>query len=283
MTYGYDADITKFWGKAGSKALRYQSKRLLHAVSDCRTNHCDRPIIFVAHSLGGLVIEQALLLCRGSNPDLQNVLKSTTAIMFMGTPHSHSSLTVWGRTISKYLQVMGQTNIGAIGALQSESEIMAGIEQEFQQLLQKPGINMRVFCFYESAPIAGVGKIVPEKAAVLRQFPNADIAADHRDMTKFTGPGDAGFRLAANVMRMWIEEKREDEERAAMEAEAGEKTEEREAGVRDGEGQEDSAARAIVQNINHTCGNIDSKGGQVFHGGQTFSGGQSFNSGGLPS
>jgi hypothetical protein len=57
MTYGYDADVIKIWDMAGGNNLRNHGKSLAFGVSDRRRECRERPIIFIAHSLGGLVCE----------------------------------------------------------------------------------------------------------------------------------------------------------------------------------------------------------------------------------
>lgn len=63
---------------------------LLSALEDVRRNDPSRPLLFMAHSLGGLVLKTALVKARGSEhvkPHLHCVMASTVAIFFFGTLH----------------------------------------------------------------------------------------------------------------------------------------------------------------------------------------------------
>ena len=62
MTFGYDVDIVRFWTIASSNRLDDHDKSLAYALLDQREQVGRRPIVFVAHSLGGLVCEEALNL-----------------------------------------------------------------------------------------------------------------------------------------------------------------------------------------------------------------------------
>ena len=60
MTFCYDADVVGIVKTAGSNTLRDHGKSLANdlAMRRARSNSIMRPLIFVAHSLGGLVVEQ---------------------------------------------------------------------------------------------------------------------------------------------------------------------------------------------------------------------------------
>jgi hypothetical protein len=55
-----------------------------------RRSQPSRPIVFIAHSLGGIVVKEMLRRSYGfenHHNHLRQIYKSTTAIMFFGTPH----------------------------------------------------------------------------------------------------------------------------------------------------------------------------------------------------
>src|SRR5918992_3267502 len=64
-----------------------------------------RPIGFVCHSLGGLLIKQVLRNAKDSNnPAWQAITRQTRFIVFLSTPHSGASLASWIRYIGKLLR-----------------------------------------------------------------------------------------------------------------------------------------------------------------------------------
>lgn len=201
MTFGYDADVIKLWGMAGGNNLRNHGKNLAFAVSDQRRSCRERPVIFIAHSLGGLVCEQALLHCQEGKKNLEKVLQSTRGIIFMGTPHGGADLANWGFNLAQSLNIVRRTNSAILEPLRQKSEVLTAVQQQFQQLLGKPSVNIEIYCFFEEKAVVGVGLIVPEHSAALNQFPNQSIAANHMDMTKFIGKNDDGYQKVLSRVR----------------------------------------------------------------------------------
>ena len=60
VTYGYDADVVHFIKQAGQNTVHEHARNLAGDLTDLRhrTDSFQRPLIFVAHSLGGLVCQQ---------------------------------------------------------------------------------------------------------------------------------------------------------------------------------------------------------------------------------
>lgn len=59
FTYGYDTKLAG--GKSNARISEY-AKQFLNTVSDARRGDPHRPIIFIGHSLGGLVIKEVRMI-----------------------------------------------------------------------------------------------------------------------------------------------------------------------------------------------------------------------------
>jgi protein SERAC1 len=59
-----------------------------------------RPLIFLAHSLGGLIVKQLLVLAPAYHR-YEPIVARTLGILFLGTPHRGSSTATWAETMSR--------------------------------------------------------------------------------------------------------------------------------------------------------------------------------------
>lgn len=212
FTFGYDADVVKILSTVGTNTVRDHGNSLAQdlAMRRTRTNSSTRPLIFVAHSLGGLVVEQALLIARGSSqPHVKLLLPSTVAIAFMGTPHAGSPKADLASPLTALSNLVRKTNKSIVAVLEPGSEMLANLQQEFHTMLEDRRRNegkwMDIFCFYEEIPYPGIGDIVPRNSAILPVYPNASIHSNHSDMTKFTGKKDAGYIRVRDQLELWVE------------------------------------------------------------------------------
>lgn len=107
---------------------------------------------------------QALLVSRGSaQQHVKDLLESTVAIAFMGTPHLGSNLASWGHPILKLSNLLRKTNTEIVAVLQPGSEMLAAVQQEFHTMLDNRSRNeskfTNIYCFYEEVGYTGIGEV----------------------------------------------------------------------------------------------------------------------------
>jgi hypothetical protein len=213
LTYGYDAYVVR-GSVAGSNRLIDHATNLLNDLSTDRDLHkaASRPIIFVAHSLGGLVCKKAILRSR-NNPDahLRNIFNCTKGVIFMGTPHKGSWIADWAKISAGALGLVKSTNKSLLEILRTDNQLLEAIQVDFWSMirdLRENGRRLEVTCFFEELPLPVIGKVVSKDSATLEGYNQLSIHANHRDMVRFNSATDNGFRRLLGELVRWESELR---------------------------------------------------------------------------
>jgi protein SERAC1 len=209
LTYGYDAYVI---GKGTSSQNRL-TDHAQNLVNDLTTNRwlhgaSTRPIVFVAHSLGGIVCKKAVLLSHGypdSDPE-SGVFKCTKGIIFMGTPHRGAWMSNWARIPVTALGIVKSTNTKLLKALGSGEELLGSIQHDFGHLLRRMAISktpIEITCFYEELPLLLAGTVVSRDSATIPPYNAISIHANHREMARFSSTEDRGFIEVSALIKKW--------------------------------------------------------------------------------
>ncbi|KAJ4286538.1 hypothetical protein N0V90_013238 [Kalmusia sp. IMI 367209] len=213
LTWGYDTVVTKGWQPANKNNLFAHARDLLYALE--RARPLRRPIIFVAHSLGGIMVKEVLRRSDTSRePSIHDIIFSTAAVVFLGTPHRGSpGLANLGeivrRTASTVLRV--DSNATILRTLGCDSPELELCRESFTAQWRE--YNFRVKTFQEALPLGGIGisryadKVVPDTSSLLddaREHAET-IGANHMEMVRFSGPGDVGYQKVAGEIRIIVE------------------------------------------------------------------------------
>ncbi len=173
LTYGYDSNVTEYFASSTSKnGIFDHGNSLLNALSRERINELTRPIILVAHSLGGLVVKQALVEARkrASNRRLHDIYTSTHAVIFFGTPHRGSNAASWGLVVSNIAKAAQMdVNDAILRDLDpaSGSTKLLELRRDFHDILQDPRQQspLQLYTFQEElgmTSLRGLGdKVIP--------------------------------------------------------------------------------------------------------------------------
>ena len=155
MTFGYDSTVA-----FSNSVARIEDKALdlLNRLGAQRDESTDRrPVVFICHSLGGIVVKKALILAheRSSDPVFKDILINTKAIAFLGVPHKGSDSAWWANFAANALKGASiglTTNNALVADLRKDSSALSTISKQFIER----GRNLSIYTFYERLRLKGV-------------------------------------------------------------------------------------------------------------------------------
>ncbi|KAK0614990.1 hypothetical protein B0T17DRAFT_497883, partial [Bombardia bombarda] len=216
MTYGYDTHPRHAFGSMPlNKTTVYDIARdFLVALEVERRLEPLRPVVFIAHSLGGIIVKEMLRqasLQLFDHTDLYQVFSSTVGIVFFGTPHG-------GADPSGVLQHVAETIIKAVGisvseqivnALLPSSERLRELMDEFGPIAQRQ--QWMVHSFQEGLGIKVLnGRKVVEDTSSFLNCPSIErtqhIERNHMDMCRFAGFDDISYKSVIAAINRIISE-----------------------------------------------------------------------------
>ncbi|KAH7022316.1 hypothetical protein EDB80DRAFT_5992 [Ilyonectria destructans] len=195
LSFGYNAN--RFGDVANTRIIHHANDLLRNLVLK-RLDNPNRPIIFIAHSLGGLVVKRAILLC-ATNNDWGAIKNSTKSIIFMGTPHMGSEKTedlVVVQKLASLIKFQSPIATNLTKELKTFSTAVQDINMEFTIDVHR---SIELLCCYEShpqrLPNGSREIIVPQWSAVLQGVDNIDLNCHHGGLPKFRSPDEPRFEL----------------------------------------------------------------------------------------
>ncbi|KAF8515486.1 hypothetical protein BU17DRAFT_93476 [Hysterangium stoloniferum] len=210
VTYGYDAS-TGSQSSRIDETLYGHAQNLISRIALLRdgTTTTTRPIIFIAHSLGGIILKFALIHANQCNeshlPHHKKIMMATIGILFFGTPHQGAAVALSAsQMLLVRLPVDQNTGHTLLRNLAINSEML-----EIQLSLYN-GISA---CFntkffyevYHTVLHNGTsGFIVPKSSAIVPGARNAEaigLNKNHMDMTKFSSAEDDDFNVVVSLLQ----------------------------------------------------------------------------------
>ncbi|KAI1358904.1 WD40 repeat-like protein [Xylaria arbuscula] len=213
MTFGYNSHFGPGHGRSKmsildfAKDLLYDMKYAIDEtpMSSNENLHLgERPIIFVAHSMGGLIVKEAYM--QGQNdPAYANIIKAISSIIFLSTPHRGTNL---AETLNRILRVSFVSNpMQFIAELSAGSQTLQKLNEQFRHIAPR----LQVISFYETRPTSMVktSVMVLEKDSSVLGYPgevSKPLDGDHHDVCKFDSPDDPRYIAVRNVLRSLVGE-----------------------------------------------------------------------------
>lgn len=160
MTFGYDSKVTRGYKPANQGNILSHARNLLYAIEGKRRNKPERPLVFIAHSLGGILVKEVLRRSETDpDPKVKKIFESFTGVFFFGTPHRGSKEWAdFGETITKAATfILGvDANPQIVHALlPTSAELEICRESFFTQWMQRRD-KLTIRTFQESNGVVGV-------------------------------------------------------------------------------------------------------------------------------
>lgn len=177
---GYPAGTTKIGQPGmviGKRAQSLANALVSHGIG------CHRPVLFIAHSMGGLVVKAIIDECRHHvNPELELLVQKIKGIAFCGTPHQGSDFAKIADRLGRYLDLPSDH----LREMASHAEGLELLHGRFMGWLRTHPIGLR--CFAENGGLKKsgyiIGEIVPSWSALMPDVINRTFDADHIGLVK---------------------------------------------------------------------------------------------------
>ncbi|KAI0390727.1 hypothetical protein F5Y17DRAFT_461513 [Xylariaceae sp. FL0594] len=202
------------------------AQQLLSDISEIRRN-TKRPILFVAHGLGGLLVKEALATAGasriyGSHTELGNVYPRTAGCIFLGTPHLRSGKQTVGDCAAATAILSPSMPSPTLIRTLKECDKLLDYQHNSFTLVSR---DIKVVCIREKLPTTitasidtihdtnGVelGKgtmqlLVPKDSATYEGFnvTKDEIPTTHLDLCRFKSKNDAGYmRIVSHIGKIY--------------------------------------------------------------------------------
>ncbi|KAK4031373.1 hypothetical protein C8A01DRAFT_21392, partial [Parachaetomium inaequale] len=184
-SFGYDA-ATVFSRSVGD--LPTAGKSLLMRLRGFRKTPQEReaPIIFVCHSLGGLVVKEALVHAWNHSLQHQDILDKVKGCLFLGVPHRGSGLADWGKVapdVAKWVSLGFAGNSNFVRVLKESSKDWVRLSEAFVERAD----SLSIRSFYETEKYGNV--IVVDQSSAAMHIRNEVLfpleGSNHRSICKF--------------------------------------------------------------------------------------------------
>jgi hypothetical protein len=152
--------VTHSLAHPGNKSSVYEMAwDFLVELEANRRSDDTRPLLFIAHSLGGILVKETLRRSANcqSRPLFRSVFDSTVGIMFFGTPHGGADPRGFlQRVAEKLIKAAGfQVNEQVVATLLPSGERLRELRDEFGPVVRRQ--NWTIYSFQEAIGIQYLG------------------------------------------------------------------------------------------------------------------------------
>lgn len=218
LVYGYNADVysKKHGANPSDNFIYMHAQTLVTSLTHYRKDELtsSNPIIWVCHSLGGILVKRALLysndLRSSQHEDYRSIYVSTYGMVFLGTPHTGSDFAAWGTVLQAMSDAVVprsffQSESVLLRTLKRDNETLQNINNHFLDVYQR----FKIIMAHENhkTDLKGTKMLIVDAASAGPQLPGVTyyaIEATHSGMCKFDSKNAPGYRTIATAIREWV-------------------------------------------------------------------------------
>ncbi|KAI1159456.1 hypothetical protein F5B18DRAFT_677291 [Nemania serpens] len=203
IAYNYES---RWHADAPRTRLELCGEDLVKSLHNFRTDAPERPILFIAHSLGGLVVLYGLLYA-DSTEELKYLPAYTVGFVPLGTPFRGTNMQNLATKVAWLMAPVGSHD-GIIRELEQDGKHLADKVHTFGQLRNR--LDIPTTCFFElydsdygkKVGLTGWARarVVEEESACVPGWGRAQLYTDHFKLNKFAGPDDRSFRTVSEQL-----------------------------------------------------------------------------------
>ncbi|KAI9460337.1 hypothetical protein F5148DRAFT_259058 [Russula earlei] len=198
LLYGYNANLVKDASRSRIKEHARLFIRSLKGLEGIQK----RRIIFVCHSLGGLVLKQALIFIRNESEYL--VLRDVAlGAIFLGTPHRGSPHADMARILVNITRISFHANAKQLlSEITKDSDGLMDLAHSFKELRSE--LKFASFCEQLPMKLSGpfstidLGLVVDQWSATLADESPIPVNRDHVTIAKYANASDDVYQLVVS-------------------------------------------------------------------------------------
>ncbi|KAF8526910.1 hypothetical protein BU17DRAFT_40153 [Hysterangium stoloniferum] len=212
LSYGYDAYVDRrdqLSEQTPTEHARVFIAKLVLYRNITQTS--DRPMIFIAHSMGGIVLKFALLYANGHHEghvaENKSFSEATKGILFIGTPHQGTNGITAAEIFVKIYTMSGEVDQTLRQHLVANSETLQDQLANYCSISDKYITRFFYEIYKSKLPKDRPQVLVPKFSAVVPGAVNAEplgLYKDHLHLVKFTSPEDDNYEAVVMTIILMI-------------------------------------------------------------------------------
>ncbi|CAG7561797.1 unnamed protein product [Fusarium equiseti] len=203
MVFNYDST---WMSDAPRTRVELCGEDLIRSMHNLR-GHRDRPVVFVAHSFGGLVVQDGLIFADRER-EFQYIIKNTAGLVTLGTPFRGTRMYWIAQLVARLMSLWG-SHQDSLSLLVYDSPQLRDKAQSLGRLSREV-YPFPIVCFFELIQTMFIksgflssfckGFVVVEESACVSGSERLQLQTDHINLNKYWGPQDRSYLSVSAVI-----------------------------------------------------------------------------------